>query len=209
MKKRKSPTEILEKVPLPKYEHSWIKDARGKPKLISRPKRGNEHFVYPTYLRNKVARLMHPTRNLMRIHTHTDTENPYRTNRCFPSGPDVFMFLCDNRAKTDVIAQQDKNGKVFGYTFIRKTSKTPRPVYDDPTNDLEFMDGLKNIADCYSSFEVPYDARSCFRDFSSKYHLRLRFVPAKGYSLNKSGYFEEIKEHKRQKKIADSYEKTA
>ncbi|MDE1865817.1 MAG: hypothetical protein KGH94_04245 [Candidatus Micrarchaeota archaeon] len=62
------------------------------------------------------------------IHTHPVVYLvPKPTDRCLPSGQDIFTFMCHSDEKVMIIAARGLGGTVYAYSITRKTRETPKP----------------------------------------------------------------------------------
>ncbi len=177
MKHRLSPTEKIESDKKPGFENKYIKYA-------------GEELIPVAIFRQKTAvclnpfkalyhRLRRPRDKIMELHTHPD--------RPIPSILDLDCFLMDKKVGTMAIATRDpSSGKVFGYTFVRKTQKMlTGPAFKDSFNEYErTVDRIYKSRDEVGEAEAEKEALRCFKDFIKKSKLQYRFVPVGGYSLS-------------------------
>ncbi len=96
-----------------------------------------------------------------------------------PSETDFKTFLKNNLFETMTVAQNNPfTGKVEGYFIAMKTKETPKNnIIWNP-----FESSLLSIPQYLGIGTKHY-----LDYFSKKYNLKYRFVPAKGYELNKAG----------------------
>lgn len=192
MKKKRSPTEILEsrenkniEAGLARYPGEEFRD------IAHKAYKDSVNFDYTKLQKNK---------RYVTLHTHPfshetvsdkfdlEDKNPLNGPN-LPSVSDFLQFLKRSNERVMYIAQQDpKTGKVEGYYAIKKTNKTPKiPAEDDiykPRTDEELRLG-GYVSRTYSKiFETNVSAEErgkYINKIYEKYRLKFRAIPAKGF----------------------------
>ena len=177
VKRKTSETELLENKRNKYFESMYLKFHGGKVEDIT--KRGspfsadaNIQKVFKMYKRNvgKKARFTHnhPTYRFLSYSTGP-----------VPSETDFKTFLKNNLVETMAVAQNNPfTGKVEGYFIAMKTDETPKKIVWNP---------IKSSLLLFPSAIFGVGTKNYLDYFSEKYNLKYRFVPAKGYELNKAG----------------------
>jgi hypothetical protein len=159
---KRSPTRIIEEGNT-KIEQAYLKLPRQELQNISGPAGKNSVYTDEEKLKSL---LKNSGRNKYTVvHTHTIG--------VFPSLDDFANFLNNKAYQTMVIAQRSKEGKVEGYGVFRKTARTPGFSLADPLI-LMGLEGISYLSPLASLGMVVQG-----------YNLKCRFVPVKGYTLNK------------------------
>lgn len=194
--KKKSPTKIIESTFNPKIEHTFAK-LRGKELEDHTSKFSSETRAIQTtiYSEKPYTHIhTHPTsvpkvkRSILETFFprlfHLDKTYDEREELNYsgmPSGPDLYIFLRKNKLKTMIIAvREGDTGKVRGYTFVRKTKKTPK---------IKFFGRWGNDITEYSKVVIGSnlgEVHSAFKNFTGKYNLQYRHLPAESYQLNET-----------------------
>ena len=129
------------------------------------------------------------------VHTHPETI-PYLGGifgGSTPSPTDVKRLLDKEQVKTLIVGQQNrKTGEIGGYTFIKKTKKT---------KPWSSMDPIKEIGYEILRYFGPL-SKFALKKMAKDHNLNYKFVPAKGYRLNKMNAF--VKENDLESKVAAS-----
>lgn len=205
--KKKTPTEVLEKVDNPSLEHSYLKIPRNNPQEVTL--KHSEHYVISDP--QKIEKILSKSgvQNYTKIHNHPKDEEFDNGFPILPSYEDLSSFMNHSKEKMMMIAEQDsRSGKVEGYLAIRKTNKTPQK------NGFKLIQDLQDYGR-QSYFEEPTLLRKIIRavypksysitnynpenekfllkrkkpnaeaeiqalqNFSKKYNLQYRFIPSK------------------------------
>jgi hypothetical protein len=194
--RKRSPTKIIESTSNPEIEHTFAK-FRGKELKDYTVDSSTETQSFRVPIDSKEQHMgihTHPSSIPKRKRSVLDTlfpglfhpESRYEERReigysALPSSRDMELFLEEKNEKAMAIAvREPETGKVRGYTIIMKTDKTPKPDLlglKFARDTEEYRQGYRrNLSAIYEHFEK----------FAGKYHLKYRFLPAKGYQLNEA-----------------------
>lgn len=198
-KKKKRSKDIIEK-DSPKTEHAYVKfpGEQTEPVTLFSTKKmamANPFKMYKLYKRKKGKKYNF-------IHTHPyDSKKDTHTNywTALPSPADFDNFLKNKKQEYMTIAQRDLHtGEIQGYTVVKKKKKdkNKKSIF----HALKDWIGFKMAPNFYLKSQI----KSSLFPINSKYHrnslrevnknfenlldksnLRVRYVPAKGYELNK------------------------
>lgn len=197
MQKKRSPKDVIEQWH-PEREQAFEKFPLG-----------NELTNVSTLERTPhSARFYKPIREIkdkgkkgLTLHTHSTEGSGGRSLAAFPSSADLKTFLKDDEAKTDVIAQRNKEGEVIGYTILRK-----KRDYSNEPSELR----RKTSIWLYSLATMLLNPQSALDRFARKYDLNYRFVPGRGYHLDLiSGSYAKDRESDQERKKSNKLEKAA
>lgn len=194
--KRKTPTEIIERVYNPSLESAYIKLPRKNPHNVSSNREPNS--VMSDY--KKIGKLLKKGgKYFSHIHTH-----PYflksNTPDVLPSLNDLDNFLIHRKhEKTMIIAQQNsETGKVEGYFVMRKTKKTPKGISKDKIEEFEEKYCQRLVDSQKHDSPYPYTA---INQIAKKFNLQYRFIPAKRYGFDYFKGLGFVKENKLEDKV--------
>lgn len=126
-KRKRSPTEILEKNEHPFVERGYVTSSE----TISDGKEmieiGTTYSPKEVYFDNKkISQLSRKSKRFSTLHNHPRTQEEINDLSAIPSAGDLYNLLMRKNERTMRIAHQDpESGKVYGYFFIKKTKNTP------------------------------------------------------------------------------------
>ncbi len=162
-RKRLTPTEIIESMPHPAYESAFMKIPG---QLIDTHRWRDKESVWED--QKKILKILEKNPQTKGkytgIHTHKTKEESFQPEIYRPSAMDLRGFLRKPQEKTMIVAVQNiKNGKILGYSLVRKTKNTLLN-YDS----MEFLDDL----DIYNERTEAGKEIEALDDFCKKYHLQ-------------------------------------
>lgn len=183
MKKKISPTKLIESVKFPWLESGYMKYPENE--IVKSDTKRELASVEIVYHKNRFRSNV--------IHTHQNLINDVR-----PSRTDIINFLTIPEFKLMAIAQTNFfTGKVKGYLVVRKTKKTSP---------------LKNRRQVPYAFPIPYTkyflsgnynlTKDYLKNICKNFSLQYRVIPAKDYVVGKSGFRFVKKESKLEDKVA-------
>jgi hypothetical protein len=165
LKTRKTPKETIESIKNKKKERIWIKfPGEG---LIDVTLFSERDSCNANDLRIVFERLKRRGKKHKEIHTHPTPTKEYPVFGYLPSREDIYGAMEDKNINTIVVAQtNDETGEVEGYTFLRKTAKTPKFFIFDKILGI-FIKKLKYV------------------QLIEKYNLQARYVAADGFHYDR------------------------
>jgi len=202
MRKKRSPKEVIESTPYSEVEHYFYK-LLGK-EMEDITERATEDSVMHHRIPHKIKKYSgihtHPTALALKPirgslkervlgifsqnHQEIQDKSEYMQlgYGALPSPRDMIAFLKNQRERVTVIAvREPETGKVRGYTVVRKTKKIPKTYKNRD---------IKEYSTGYNAFEPMYglsdEMYGSFGRLAKKYNLQCKFLPAKGYEINRT-----------------------
>jgi len=204
---RKTPEKVIEKGN-PKTEQAYAKFQREELIKLTKEKDEKENTAKYNIEKIKEITIGRGNHKYLGLHTH-----PYKKNLgalAFPSPEDLIKINDEigiKESKGEVITQRDYNsGEIQGYTFLVKQKESKWDLALREANKLsvherrdakekinnEFKRGIKMYKEAIN--KGPEGIYSSLKQFCEDEGWGLRFVPAKGYHLDKrTGNFEKEK----------------
>jgi hypothetical protein len=218
--KKRRTVEVIESTPRPEIEHHFYKE-KGKEIVENTDYKKSthmlsSHYEVPSEIKEYTDIHTHPAKvsvkSLFSANSFKDIltllsiykENPLKKyhetgSPAILSGDDFKKFLRSDREREKIIAVREPDtGKVRGYCVVGKTKKTPEVRGTDIFSlNMDFVN--------YNDVNNLKELRKNFDEIIKKYHLKYRFLPAKGYKLNDAGtQFVKIEDNNLEKKILTS-----
>jgi hypothetical protein len=200
MKKKKTPTEVIESAENPELESAYIKYPRENPEDVSLQRTPisvkHDFFKRASFQKSRRKKKLKEYTNYSDIHTHyVGLKSGDDIFTALPSQNDLAGLLSSPKAKMRYMGERDAHtGGIWGYTVIRRTQKTPTiSIYSkDPVFKKDLEEYRKSFSDwnfflytIKAMMGKKRDLTEPLKKFCDKYHLQHRFVPAKGYYFNK------------------------
>jgi len=158
-------------------------------------------------------------RTYVTAHEHPMKSEEHTAYLTVPSIADVRGFLLDDFARMEVVAQRNsETGKIEGYFCLRKTKKTKKvgytPMYKDKIDrsNPELRENVKEIAQETSKYDQLVKQnriKEGIDNLAQQFHLRYKFLPAKGYKLDDrlTNFYEPAQREEKERKIREEFER--
>lgn len=158
-------------------------------------------------------------RTYVTAHEHPMKSEEHTAYLTIPSIADVRSFLLDDFSRMEVVAQRNsETGKIEGYFCLRKTKKTKKvgytPMYKDKIDrsNPELRENAKEIAQATSKYDQLVKQnriKEGIDNLSQQFHLRYKFLPAKGYKLDDrlTNFYRLEERAEKERKTREEFEK--
>lgn len=192
---KKSPKEIIESDKDPSTESAYIKFTGRALEPISGGRRYGE--VVPDFAKLNNLLKTNKERDYLDLHTHPYKAEGHKepeeeiANCPIPSSDDVEGFIKNKKMRCMAVAQRDeKTGEVGGYVFLRK-----KKDYQKSSDEVKINEREKGAIWRYASSEnkarkigerkLRLEALKNLKNYDEI--INYRFIPAKGYELDRDG----------------------